>query len=543
MGAPAGAIPGGPPGGAPAGMAGAFVPPAPGTPEARRLSIGFMSMVVGMFMAILDIQIVASSISQIQAGVSASADEIAWIQTSYLIAEVIGIPLSGLLNRALGMRLLWVYSAVGFTAASALCALAWNLESLVVFRCIQGFLGAAMIPTTMAGAFTLFGPNRSMLQQVMIGMVATLAPSIGPTLGGWITDHLSWHWLFLVNVVPGAIAAYMVLNFIPKNPVNLSLIRNIDFLGLLAMGIFLGLFEYVFDEGPRKQWTEDPTLVACMVFCAAAGAVFFWRALTRANPVVDLNVFRDRNFAVGSMVAVALGFGLFGSVYITPLFLGIVRGYNALQIGQIMSVGGLAMFIGGPTAGILIRKYDPRLVMAFGMSMAAVGLYWNQFLTADSGFQELFWPQAFRGLGLIMCMVPANFLALGTLPPQKLPNATGLFTVCRNMGGAVGLALLNTLRLNFTNLHEQEIGAAMDPARPEVQAYISQTEARLQAVGAVDAHAQAMMQLGRRAQLEATVMTFNNMFLVMSLAFAAMLLIVPLLRRPPPRQGPAPAGH
>ena len=543
MGAPAGAIPGGPPGGAPGGMAEAFVPPAPGTPEARRLSIGFMSMVVGMFMAILDIQIVASSISQIQAGVSASSDEIAWIQTSYLIAEVIGIPLSGLLNRALGMRLLWVYSAVGFTAASALCALAWNLESLVVFRCIQGFLGAAMIPTTMAGAFTLFGPNRSMLQQVMIGMVATLAPSIGPTLGGWITDHLSWHGLFLVNVVPGAIAAYMVLTFIPKNRVNLSLIRNIDFLGLLAMGIFLGLFEYVFDEGPRKQWTEDATLVACMVTCAAAGAVFFWRALTRANPVVDLNVFRDRNFAVGSMVAVAVGFGLFGSVYITPLFLGIVRGYNALQIGQIMSVGGLAMFIGGPTAGILIRKYDARLVMAFGMSMAAIGLYWNQFLTADSGFQELFWPQAFRGLGLIMCMVPANFLALGTLPPQKLPNATGLFTVCRNMGGAVGLALLNTLRLNFTNLHEQEIGAAMDPARPEVQAYISQTEARLQAVGVVDAHAQAMMQLGRRAQLEATVMTFNNMFLVMSLAFAAMLLIVPLLRRPPPRQDPAPAGH
>ena len=542
MGAPAGAISGGHPGGSPGAMAGAYTPPVPGTPEARRLSIGFMSMVVGMFMAILDIQIVASSISQIQAGVSASADEIASIQTSYLIAEVIGIPLSGLLNRAFGMRLLWVYSAIGFTAASALCALAWNLESLVVFRCIQGFLGAAMIPTTMAGAFTLFGPNRSMLQQVMIGMVATLAPSIGPTLGGWITDHLSWHWLFLVNVAPGGIAAYMVLTYIPKNQTNLSLIRNIDFLGLLAMGVFLGLFEYVFDEGPRKQWTQDPSLVACMCVCAAAGGVFFWRALRRSNPVVDLNVFRDRNFAVGSMVAVALGFGLFGSVYITPLFLGIVRGYNALQIGQIMSIGGLAMFVGGPTAGILIRKYDPRLVLAFGMSMAAIGLYWNQFLTADSGFPELFWPQAFRGLGLIMCMVPANFLALGTLPPQKLPNATGLFTVCRNMGGAVGLALLNTLRLNFTNLHEQEIGAAMDPARPEVQAYISQTEARLQAVGAVDAHAQAVMQLGRRAQLEATVMTFNNMFLVMSLAFATMLIIVPLLRRPPPRQGPAPAG-
>ncbi len=510
-----------------------FVPPKPGSIEARRLTIGFMAMVVGMFMAILDIQIVASSIAQIQAGVSASADEIAWIQTSYLIAEVIGIPLSGLLNRALGMRLLWVCSAIGFTLSSALCALAWNLDSLVAFRCIQGFLGAAMIPTTMAAAFTLFGPNRSMVQQVMIGMVATLAPSLGPTLGGWITEHMSWHWLFLVNVGPGVIAAILVLTYIPKNPVNLSLIRNIDFLGLAAMGLFLGTFEYMFDEGPKDQWFEDSGIAAVAVVCVAAGALFFWRALTRPNPVVDLTIYQNRNFAVGSLVAVAIGFGLFGSVYITPLFLGTVRGYNALQIGQIMSVGGLAMFLGGPTAGILIRRFDPRYVMAWGMVCASIGLYWNHFLTQDSGFTELFWPQALRGYGLITTMVPANFLALGTLPPQKLPNATGLFTVSRNMGGAVGLAMLNTLRLTYTNLHMQELSAAMDPTRPEVQAYLSQVQARLVLSGAADPHGQAVAQLARRAQLEAAVMTFNNMFLVMSLCFAALLVLLPMIRRPP----------
>jgi MFS transporter, DHA2 family, multidrug resistance protein len=519
-------------------------PPKPGTRESLLLNIGFFAMVIGMFMAILDIQIVASSIAQIQAGVSASAEEIAWIQTSYLIAEVIGIPLSGLLNRALSMRRLFVYSCVGFTASSALCALAWDLDSLIVFRCIQGFLGAAMIPTTMAAAFSLFGPNRSMLQQVAIGMVATLAPSIGPTLGGWITEHLSWHWLFLVNVIPGIIASTLVWRLIPKTGSNFSLIRNIDIIGLAAMALFLGSFEYIFEEGAAAGWFEEQEIVLWSFVCSIAGVIFFWRALTRANPVVDLTIFKDRNFAMGSMVATVVGFGLFGAVYLTPLFLGAVRGYNSLQIGYIMSVGGVAMFIGGPIAGAMIRQFDPRIVLAIGLTLAAIGLYWNQFLTADSSFEELFWPQAFRGAGLIMSMVPSNFLALGTVPPEKLPNAAGLVTVCRNLGGAVGLAALNTMRLNYGNLHQQELAAGMDPARPEVQAWLAETESRLRMLGESDPAGLAIAQLARRMQMEATVMTFNNLFMVMAICFAAMLVLVPLLKRPPlPGQAPAQEAH
>lgn len=520
----------------------AHVPPKPGTREALLLNIGFFAMVIGMFMAILDIQIVAASIAQIQAGVSASAEEVAWIQTSYLIAEVIGIPLSGLLNRALSMRRLFVFSAAGFTMASVMCALAWDLPSLIVFRSIQGFVGAAMIPTTMAAAFTLFGPNRSMMQQVAIGMVATLAPSIGPTLGGWLTENMSWHWLFLVNVIPGIIASVLVWNLTPKQPTQLNLIKNIDIIGLGAMAVFLGSFEYVFEEGPSAGWLEDEHLVMWMFLCSLAGIVFFWRAFRRANPVVDLTIFRDRNFAAGSVVAVIVGFGLFGSVYLLPLFLGAARGYNALQIGQIMSIGGFAMFLAGPLSGALIRRIDPRMVLATGLVLASVGLYWNSFLTANSSFEELFWPQALRGAGLIMSMVPCNYMALGTLPPPKLPNATGLFTVCRNLGGAVGLAGLNTMRLNYTNLHNQEISAGLDPTRPEVQSFLMQAEASLRAADVADPRAAAIAQLVRRMQLESTVMTFNNLFLVMSMCFAAMLLLVPILRRPPP-MGQAPAAH
>ena len=253
---------------------GVYVPPERGTRESLMLNIGFFAMVIGMFMAILDIQIVASSIQKIGAGVSASSDEVSWIQTTYLIAEVIGIPLSGLLNRALSMRRLFVFSAAGFTISSAMCAMAWDLNSLIVFRCIQGFMGAAMIPTTMAAAFTLFGPNRSMIQQVAIGMVATLAPSIGPTLGGWITENMSWHWLFLVNVIPGIVASFLVWNLTPKVPMQLSLIRNIDIMGLAAMALFLGAFEYVFEEGPAAGWFEDDQLVMWMFLCSLGGIVF-----------------------------------------------------------------------------------------------------------------------------------------------------------------------------------------------------------------------------------------------------------------------------
>jgi DHA2 family multidrug resistance protein len=232
------------------------------------------------------------------------------------------------------------------------------------------------------------------------------------------------------------------------------------------------------------------------------------------------------------MVTTIVGFGLFGSIYLTPLFLGSVRGFNALQIGEIMSVGGLAMFIGGPVAGAMIRRFDPRYVLAAGLSFAAVGLYWNQFLTADSSFEELFWPQAFRGLGLITSMVPANFIALGTLPPMKLPNATGLVTVCRNLGGAIGLAALNTMRLSYTNLHNQELSAALDPTRPEVQAYLAQAESNFAALGNGDPSGMAIAQLARRMQMESAVMTFNNLFLVMAIAFTVMVLMVPFLKRP-----------
>ena len=496
------------------------------------LNIGFFAMVIGMFMAILDIQIVASSIRQIQAGVSASQEEIAWIQSGYLIAEVVGIPLSGFLNRVFGIRKLFIFSAVGFVISSALCAISWDLDSLIFFRIIQGFTGAAMVPTTMAASFTLFPVGRSMTQQVMIGMVATLAPSIGPTLGGWITQHTSWHWLFLINVVPGIIAITFVYFFIPRQKGEVALLRRLDTIALITMALFLGLFEWIVDEGPGDGWFQSATIVKAVIICATAGIIFAYRVLNSPVPLVDLTVFRDRNFASGALIASVMGFGLYGSVFLLPLYLGQVRGYSALEIGQVMSVAGLAMFIGGPISGALTRRYDPRFVVALGLALAAVGTWLNGHLNTESGFAELFWPQALRGGGLILTMVPTTNLALGTLPPERVANASGLFTVCRNLGGAVGIALLNTMMLHYNRLHEQAIASGLSLSRPDVQTFLATMTARMEAAGVADPEASAMAQLVYRTKLEAAVMTYNNLFLTMSMSFALVLFVVLMLDKP-----------
>ncbi|MCA8897257.1 MAG: DHA2 family efflux MFS transporter permease subunit [Hyphomonas sp.] len=496
------------------------------------LNIGFFAMVIGMFMAILDIQIVASSIRQIQAGVSASQEEIAWIQSGYLVAEVVGIPLSGFLNRVFGIRKLFIMSAAGFVASSILCAMSWDLDSLIFFRVVQGFSGAAMVPTTMAASFTLFPAGRSMTQQVMIGMVATLAPSIGPTLGGWITQHAAWHWLFLINIVPGAAAITLVYMFVPHQKGEISLLRRLDTIALISMAIFLGLFEWIVDEGPGDSWFQSAVIVKAVIICVTAGIIFAYRVLNSPVPLVDLTVFRDRNFASGALIGSVMGFGLYGSVFLLPLYLGQVRGYSSLQIGEVMSVAGLAMFLGGPISGALTRRYDPRYVVALGLVLAACGTWLNGHLNSESSFRELFWPQALRGAGLILTMVPTTNLALGTLPPDRVANASGLFTVCRNLGGAIGIAVLNTMMLHYNRLHEQEIASGLSLARPDVQSFLTMMTERLRAAGVTDPEGSAMAQLVYRAKLEAAVMTYNNLFLTMSMSFALILLVVLLLDKP-----------
>src|SRR4051794_33512162 len=298
----------------------------------RRRMFAFICMVFGMFMAILDIQIVSASLAEIQAGLSASSDEISWVQTSYLIAEVIMIPLSGTLSRIMSTRLLFTLSAGGFTLMSFMCAQAGSIGEMIVWRALQGFIGGAMIPTVFAASFSIFPPEKRPVVTPLIALIATLAPTIGPTVGGYLTDMFSWHWLFLINVLPGILVtatAWMLIDF---DEPDWSLIKSFDWIGLAAMAVFLGGLEYVLEEGPGNDWFDDAGVRCSAIAAVAACVLFFWRAFTAKQPIVDLSAFWNRNFATGSFFSFVMGIGLYGLTYLYPIFLSRVRGYSAMMI-------------------------------------------------------------------------------------------------------------------------------------------------------------------------------------------------------------------
>src|SRR3954452_20396450 len=419
---------------------------------AKRL-LCFLIMVFGMFMSILDIQIVSASLNEIQAGLSASQSEVSWVQTSYLIAEVIAIPLSGFMSRALGTRLLFAISASGFTIASFFCGFASTLEQMIVWRAIQGFLGAGMIPTVFASAYTVFPREKFYIVGPIIGLVATLAPTIGPTVGGFITDLMSWHWLFFINIVPGIGITIGVLVLVDFDQPDFKLLDHFDWWGLLFMAGFLGSLEYVLEEGPQYEWLQDTSVASCAAICFVSAVAFFWRVLTAREPIVDIRTFTDRNFGIGCLISFCVGIGLYGLTYMYPRYLAEVRGYSALMIGETMFVSGITMFITAPIVGRLMLRVDMRLMIAVGLVLFALGSFQMTWITRDYDFYELVVPQILRGAGMMLAMVPANTIALGTLPADRVKNASGLFNLTRNLGGALGLAVINQVLNERTDLH------------------------------------------------------------------------------------------
>jgi MFS transporter, DHA2 family, multidrug resistance protein len=498
----------------------------------RGLIIGFACMALGNFMSILDIQIVASSLREIQAGVSASADELVWVQTSYLVAEVIAIPLSGFMGRAFSIRNLFSLAALGFTIASLGCALSQSLDMLVFFRIIQGFMGGFMMPTTFAAGFMLFAEKDRATVNVAMGMIMTSAPAMGPALGGFITSSLGWHWLFLVNLVPGIICMTGCFFLIPLKIPNWKLLKRIDVIGLMSLACFLGAGQIVLEEGPRQGWLASGEIAVWIGILVVGASVFFWRAFTRDEPIVKLDAFTDRNFVVCSLLAFTVGIGLYGSVYLQPLFLGQVRGYNAMQIGQVMFVTGVFMFLSAPFARILIKRVDPRLTVLIGVILVGGSCLLQAHLTSQSSFWDFFWPQAMRGCGLIICFATLSTLALGTLPPSKIQSGSGLFNLTRNLGGAIGLAILSTLTDYFNVFHRTQLGQAMNVGDPMFQERLAAATARMTAMGVANPDQAALAQNIAVLNREAAVMSFNNLFVVVAVCMGLSLLVLPFVRRP-----------
>ena len=502
----------------------------------RRKMTLFALMALGQFMALLDTQIVASSISDIQAGLAAAPDESAWVQTAYLIGEIVMIPLSGWLSRAFSTRWLFTASAAAFTLASILCGFAWDIHSMIAARALQGFVGGAMVPTVFATGFALFKGKKQAIIPTTLGLLSSLAPTIGPTLGGWITDTLSWHWLFFVNIVPGLVITFTIPFFEPIDEPDLSMLKRFDFIGLLLLSLFLGSLEYVLEEGYRWNWMDDPTIRLWAWVSALSGTLFVWRSLVHASPLVDLHALRNRTFGVASLFTFIIGFGLFGGIYVLPLFLGRVAGLDARQIGEAVFVAGLSQVLIAPLVARLSQRIDPRILLACGFPLFAYGMWLNTGVTSQWMGGEFFWPQIVRGFSILLCIVPATTLALGSLPPSQLKMSSALFNTLRNLGGAIGIACINTWLNARTNLHWHRLAEGLTAGDPRVQSWLNGASARI-GTALADPGTNAtrtVAELARVVRREAVTMAFADVFWLMTILFLAALVMLPLLKRPVP---------
>ena len=522
-------------------MTAAATIPAVPAPWNKRHVAAFIIMIFGMFMAILDIQIVSSSLAEIQAGISASADEISWVQTSYLIAEVVMIPLSGTLTRIFSTRYLFVMSAAGFTAMSFMCAMSTSINEMMVWRALQGFVGGAMIPTVFATTFSIFPPDKRIVITPVIGLIATLAPTIGPTVGGYLTELFSWQWLFLVNIIPGIIVTIGAWFLIDFDKPDFSLMKKFDWTGLFMLAVFLGSLEYVLEEGAADDWLQSKVIFNLAATCVISGSLFFWRMFTMPNPLVEFTAFKNRNFTAGCIFSFTMGIGLYGLTYLYPVYLARVHQYSALMIGETMFVTGVAMFFTAPIAGRLSAKVDPRIMIGGGFVGFAIGTWQASSITIEWGFWELLVPQILRGVSLMMCMVTVTNVSLGTLPPAQLRGASGLFNLTRNLGGAVGLAIINTVMNQRMDLHLERLHESVSWTNDKAVQTLNNITAALAPLGS-SAPAAALKKMSGLVRQQATDMAIADIFYLLTMLFIAIVFLAPLMQKPAPAKGPPSGG-
>jgi MFS transporter, DHA2 family, multidrug resistance protein len=410
-------------------------------PATMGLWLGYGALCVGMFMAILDIQVVVTSLHVIEEALGIGADRMSWVQTTYLIAEVISIPLTGLLIRIFTMRWLFAGAILMFTLASIGCAMSVDFYSLIIFRVLQGAAGGVLIPLVFSAIFLLFGKGfKQTVATTVGGLLAVLAPTFGPLTGGWITENYSWHWLFLINVVPGAVCLAVGILTLPKGATRLSLFRTLDWVSLLLIIAGLSALLIGLKKAPSDGWISPP-VAGCFAIVLACAAL----TLRRPDPVISFSLLRDRNLAFGCLLSFILGLGLFGSVYMMPLFLAFVHGMTPLSIGTVILVTGIAQLAASPITVQVDRFVDARLLSAIGFFAFSIGLFMSGFQTVHTGYDEMFWPQVVRGTFVALCILPPIRFALGFMPREHIADASGLFNLSRNLGGAIGIALIDTI--------------------------------------------------------------------------------------------------
>jgi DHA2 family multidrug resistance protein len=496
--------------------------------------IAVLAAMIGSFMAILNIQITNASLLNIEGGIGTGVDNGSWISTSYLIGEIVVIPLTDYLSRVFSFRRYMIASAALFAAFSVGCAFVHDLPSMIAMRGLQGFAGGVLIPMAFTLVLTKLPKPQQPVGLAIFALSVTFAPAIGPTIGGYLTENYGWQTIFFVNVIPTAIMVGALYLTLERAPMQLKLLREGDWAGIATMAIGLSALQTVLEEGNKDDWFASPFIQRLAVIAVISLSLFVWIELTAEKPLIRLRLLKGRNFGIGTISVTLLGFALFGSVYILPAYLGQAQGYNAEQIGNVLAWTGLPQLLLIPFVPKLMQRFDTRAIAFIGLLIFAASCFMNTAMSPDYAGDQLFIPNIVRAIGQAMVLTPLTTLTTADTAPQDAAAASGISNMLRNLGGAIGTAVLATVITKREQFHSNIIGQSVTLGREEVRSRIAQTTDYFLAHGVSDpaaAHQQAIIALGKAVKHQALVMGFSDTFAVIGAVLVLAAIAVLLTRK------------
>ncbi len=515
------------------------------TPAANRWIIA-LAVMSATLMEVLDTTVVNVSLPHIAGNLSVSINEATWVLTSYLVANAIVLPMTGWLATVLGRKRLLQISIFGFTGASFLCGLAPSLPLLILFRIVQGTFGGVLQPLSQAVLLETFPLHERGKAMSFWGIGMMVAPILGPVFGGWVTDSFSWRWLFYVNLPVGVVAMFMTQTYLIDPPYLRNTIRKIDYWGIALLVIGIGALQLFLDKGADEDWFDSRLIITLLTVAAVAIVTLVVHVLTTEDPIIDLGVLKDSTYAVGLSLITVLGFVLFGSMMVLPVFLQTLMGYPAMQAGLALAPRGLGALIMMPVSGILVARVDTRKLITVGLFVASLPLFWLAQIDMNAGYWDVFWPQLAQGMGMSLLFVPLSTTTMARVPKHKIGNATSLFSLMRNVGAGIGVAVMGTLLTHFREKGVQTVGASITAYDAASQATLAQLIAGFRAAGADTATAttQAYATMSGMVYQQASMVSFITLFRFAGAMFLVMLPLVFLMRRPDMKSpGDTPPAH
>ena len=497
--------------------------------------IAVVGATLGSFMAVLNIQIVNASLADIQGAIGAGVDDGGWISTSYLVAEIVVIPLTGWLTQVFSVRRYLIVNAALFVAFSIACAFAQNLNQMIALRAIQGFTGGVLIPVAFTIVITSLPASKKPIGLALFGLGATFAPAIGPTIGGYLTENWGWQYIFYVNLVPGVGMIAMLWYSLERKPMKLDLLRSGDWSGIAAIAIGLAALQTALEEGNKDDWLGSPFIVRLLLIAAAALSLFIWIELTRDQPLLNLRLVARRNFGFGLFANFLLGVALYGSVYVIPVYLARVQGYNAQQIGAVLAWTGLPQLVLIPFIPMLMQRFDPRWLIGIGFGLFATSNFVNAWMSPDYAGEQLMLPNIVRAVGQALAFTPLVAVANAGIEGRDAGSASALFNMMRNLGGAIGIAVLQTFVTTREQFHSNVLMRSVSVLSEATRKRIDDLTQYFLTHGVSDPGAaahQAIIAIGNTVRQQAFVMAFSDTFYLLGAALIVAMFAAALLKRP-----------